>query len=95
MATLTEAVTYYRKAADGVYDAGTAVPNAFRLEVKKDGIKIKGRLDWYVWKSQAGNGTLAKPGDVIQDASGTRWVVETADIEAWGARWFLHTLQER
>lgn len=96
----TEAVTFFRKTGDGTFDAGTSVANALRLEVEKDqsadgrGKLVVVRLKWLLWASQAGN-TPAKTGDMVQDANGLKWSVEKAYIQAWGARYFLETVQTR
>lgn len=96
----TEAVTFFRKTADGAFDAGTPVANAYRLEVDKDqqaggvGAKVKARLHWLLWSVQAGS-VPAKTGDRVVDGAGVKWVVEKAHIQAWGTRYFLETVQER
>lgn len=96
----TEGVIFFRKTADGTFDAGTVVANALRLEVLKDmtggslGVLSKNSLRWLLWNSQTGN-PAPKIGDVIQDAGGTRWSAWNVDIQAWGARYLIETRQER
>ena len=93
----TEVVTLYRKLSDGVFDGGTLVGQALRLDVAKSqpigrtGAKFNNRLQWYLWANQAGSGV--KDGDVIQDSAGVRWVIEKTDVQAWGQRYLVDTVQ--
>lgn len=95
----TEQVTLYRKLTDGTFDAGTVIVNALRLNVEKDltgggrGLVRKHHLDWYVWSVQCGLPPV-KVNDVIQDAAGVRWTIWNVDVQAWGARFLVQTLQE-
>lgn len=103
----TEAVTLFRKLADGSYDAGTAVANALRLEEKKTLVPsasrmlLKVELPWLVWSAQTAGpppsqaNPAIKRDDYLQDASGGKWLVKDCDVQAWGARFFLQTVQER
>lgn len=92
----TEAVTLFRRTAEGTLDNGMAVANAFRLEVEKDSERglVKNSLTWLLWNSQTNN-PAPKKQDVIKDAAGIRWSILTVDIQAWGARYSIETVQER
>ncbi len=97
----TEAVTLYRRQSDGTFDGGTAVANAFRMAAGKDvdagpgqGVLARTKLSWLVWARQTGCPN-PKAGDVLQDGGGTRWTVWRVDVQAWGQRFGLDTVQER
>jgi hypothetical protein len=93
-----------RKLGDGSFSPGVTVDNALRVRIKKDGTATrKGALnratvDWILWAVQcadaAGNNPPVKNGDVFQDSSGIRWDMWKVDIEANGARFVCHTVQE-
>lgn len=96
----TEPVTLFRRLTESTFDAGTAVANAFRLEVKKGaegggkGVLAGNSLTWLLWNSQTGN-PAPKRQDVIRDAAGIRWSIMSVAVQAWGARYLIETFQER
>lgn len=103
----TEAVTLFRKLADGSYDGGTPVANALRLELKRtlassaNGLLAKDELPWLVWSTQTVGPAPStanppiKRDDMLVDSTGAKWLVKECEIQAWGARFFLQTVQTR
>ena len=95
----TEPVTLSRRLANGTFDAGTPVANAFspgfRLEVSTGKATLAKDANVFVlWQNQTGD-PAPKPSDVIQEASGARWSAVKVDVQAWGLRFVCDVIKER
>lgn len=87
------AVTYFRRTAEDGFAVGIGVPKALKRAVThydQSGVVLVSQREtvWHIPDSAVA-GTPSKTGDVVQEADGTRWVVERAEQQTIATRWRL------
>lgn len=79
-----EPVTLFRRQPDDTFDAGTSIPHGVLTDIRKEASAdnprlIRRRATWLLCPAEAG-ATYPVMWDAIQQASGTRWQVQTVTV---------------